>query len=103
MARIVFPPLAIMQSGMAPRSDPTIVAHSQLRLSRDLTNDLRRRWERPAAEPADLLPPGYDVGSAGCARNHPFPSAQAQVTVKVLIMAMSSCSRLWQCNRNRPG
>jgi hypothetical protein len=34
----------------------TIVAYTQLRLSRDLTTDLRRPWERQAAKPGRLTP-----------------------------------------------
>ena len=34
----------------------TIVAYTQLRLGRDLTADLRRPWERPAAKPGRLTP-----------------------------------------------
>jgi hypothetical protein len=34
----------------------TIVAYTQLRLARDLTADLRRPWERPAAKPGRLTP-----------------------------------------------
>jgi hypothetical protein len=34
----------------------TIVAYTQLRLGRDLTNDLRRPWERPATQPSRLTP-----------------------------------------------
>ena len=34
----------------------TMVAYTQLRLARDLTADLRRPWERPAADPGRLTP-----------------------------------------------
>ena len=34
--------------GRAPRSDPTIACHAQLRLARPLAADLRLPWERPA-------------------------------------------------------
>lgn len=33
-----------------------IAAHTQLRLARHLTEDLRRPWEKPAAKPARLTP-----------------------------------------------
>jgi len=33
-----------------------IAVHTQLRLARDLTTDLRRPWERPAAKPGRLTP-----------------------------------------------
>jgi hypothetical protein len=34
----------------------TIAAYTQLRLGRDLTNNLRRPWERPITEPGRLTP-----------------------------------------------
>ncbi len=33
-----------------------IAAHTQLRLARDLAEDLRRPWEKPATEPRRLTP-----------------------------------------------
>jgi hypothetical protein len=42
--------------GRAPRSDPTIGAHTQLRLARHLVEDLRRPWEKRATKSGRLSP-----------------------------------------------
>jgi hypothetical protein len=35
---------------------PVIAAYTQPRLGRDLTNDIRRAWERPVTQPCRLTP-----------------------------------------------
>ena len=47
-----------------------IAAHTQLRLARDLTADLRRPWERPAP-PGRLTPPGSAADSGTSGRKPP--------------------------------
>jgi hypothetical protein len=58
----------------------TIVAHTQLRLGRDLTNDLRRPWERPAAEPGRLTPARVRRGFRHLRAKLPVPASAPKPT-----------------------
>ena len=60
--------------GRAPRSDPTITCHAQLRLARGLAADLRLPWQRPCP-PGRLTParvrrgvPQHPPGAPGSGR-----------------------------------
>jgi hypothetical protein len=52
----------------------TIVAYTQLRLGRDLTADLRRPWERPAAKPGRLTPARVRRGFRHLRSKLPIPA-----------------------------
>ena len=58
----------------------TIVAYTQLRLGRDLTNDLRRPWERPATEPGRLTPARVRRGFRHLRAKLPVPASAPKPT-----------------------
>lgn len=58
----------------------TIVAYTQLRLGRDLTNDLRRPWERPAAKPGRLTPARVRRGFRHLRGKLPVPAGAPKPT-----------------------
>lgn len=58
----------------------TIVAYTQLRLGRDLTNDLRRPWERPATEPGRLTPARVRRGFRHLRAKLPVPAQAPKPT-----------------------
>lgn len=58
----------------------TIVAYTQLRLSRDLTTDLRRPWERPATEPGRLTPARVRRGFRHLRAKLPVPASAPKPT-----------------------
>ncbi len=64
----------------APRSDPTIAAYTQLRLARNLTGDLRRPWERPAAKPGRLTPARVRRGFPHLRAKLPVPARAPKPT-----------------------
>lgn len=58
----------------------TIVAYTQLRLGRNLTNDLRRPWERPATEPGRLTPARVRRGFRHLRAKLPVPASAPKPT-----------------------
>lgn len=52
-----------------------IAAHTQLRLARDLAEDLRRPWEKPAAEPRRLTPARVRRGFRNLRPTTPLPAS----------------------------
>jgi hypothetical protein len=58
----------------------TIVAYTQLRLGRDLTADLRRPWERPAAKPGRLTPARVRRGFRHLRAKLPVPAGAPKPT-----------------------
>ena len=58
----------------------TIVAHTQLRLGRDLTNDLRRPWERPTTESGRLTPARVRRGFRHLRAKLPVPAGAPKPT-----------------------
>jgi DDE superfamily endonuclease len=58
----------------------TISAYTQLRLGRDLTNDLRRPWERPATEPGRLTPARVRRGFRHLRAKLPVPAGAPKPT-----------------------
>ena len=58
----------------------TIVAYTQLRLGRDLTNDLRRPWERPATQPGRLTPARVRRGFRHLRAKLPVPAGAPKPT-----------------------
>jgi hypothetical protein len=57
-----------------------IVAYTQLRLARDLTADLRRPWERPAAKPGRLTPARVRRGFRHLRAKLPIPAGAPKPT-----------------------
>ncbi len=51
-----------------------IAAHTQLRLARDLAEDLRRPWEKPAAQPRRLTPARVRRGFRNLRPTTPLPA-----------------------------
>jgi hypothetical protein len=58
----------------------TITAHTQLRLGRDLTADLRRPWERPAAQPSRLTPARVRRGFRHLRAKLPVPAGAPKLS-----------------------
>jgi len=58
----------------------TIAAYTQLRLGRDLTGDLRRPWERPAAKPGRLTPARVRRGFRHLRAKLPVPAGAPKPT-----------------------
>jgi hypothetical protein len=58
----------------------TIIAYTQLRLSRDLTTDLRRPWERAATEPGRLTPARVRRGFRHLRAKLPVPAGAPKPT-----------------------
>lgn len=58
----------------------TIAAYTQLRLGRDLTTDLRRPWERPAAKPGRLTPARVRRGFRHMRAKLPVPASAPKPT-----------------------
>lgn len=52
-----------------------IAAHTQLRLARGLTTDLRRPWEKPVTDPARLTPARVRRGFRHLRRKTPLPAS----------------------------
>jgi hypothetical protein len=57
-----------------------IAAYTQLRLARDLTGDLRRPWERPAAKPGRLTPARVRRGFPHLRAKLPVPAGAPKPT-----------------------
>jgi hypothetical protein len=57
-----------------------IAAYTQLRLGRDLTGDLRRPWERPAAKPGRLTPARVRRGFRHLRAKLPVPASVPKPT-----------------------
>jgi hypothetical protein len=55
-------------------SDSAPATHTQLRLARDLAEDLRRPWEKPTAEPRRLTPARARRGFRNLRPTTPLPS-----------------------------